>query len=277
MNTQELYCILNAAEGQLDVLLATQETILSAQSWYAPTRGAEILTPALQGLLDIQKLKPEHIRHFACVHGPGSFTGIRLVMGTVAALRRVVGADNASIDYMQALALTAQQVVQEAGHASSQIQGQVLPCIAVLTHARRNLVHAQFFTVNFAGMPQSHGDAILCSPETACTQVTALAAQGHAVYMLGSGLGRNASSVQKCLEAAQGSGVHAMSLVHPSPKALWQMALQATYENTDLSPLYIRPCDAVENLNHIATKQGMDPSWAHAKLAEILTKEVSES
>ncbi len=278
VRTEEMYCILNAAEGQLDVLLATEESILTAQSWHAPTRGAEILTPVLQDLLRVHKLLPADIAKFACVHGPGSFTGIRLTMGTVAALRRVTQARNASIDYMQALALTAYHNVQEAGVVERPM------VFAVLTHARRNLVHVQYFVQGAeesSFLPQAQGLASLASPEAVAERMAELATQGSLVYALGSGLARNKAIIQEhaAMQMGQAVGpehVRCMSIVHPSPKALWQLALQASYTKEDLEPLYIRPCDAVENLDYIATKQGMEPREAHARLQALLEKKVDE-
>ncbi len=256
-----LYCVLNAAEGQLDVLLAHEEHMLVAQSWHAPTRGAEILTPALQSLLRIQKLSPAHITHFACVHGPGSFTGLRLTMGTVAAIRRITNAVNASVDYMQALALTGYEAVSLSPNQEDTYT------FCVLTHARRQLVHAQWYTCTANHLPASHAPAVLLSPQEVLKQWQDHTAQGQSVHVLGSGFERNTSSFENVPQ-----GVHMLPLLHPSPQALLTLAKQATYHHHDLEPLYIRPCDAVENLDHIAQKQGMDGAKAHEKLATLLAK-----
>ncbi len=261
-NMEKLFCILNAAEGQLDIHLCTEEHILVAQSWHAPTRGAEILTPALQNLFSIQKLSPEQITHFACVHGPGSFTGIRLILGTVAAIKRITGAQNASIDYMQALALTAQMALQEI----STVQANTT--FAMLTHARRNLVHAQFFTSSSDALPQAQGAAHLLSPAQALEHMHRLTAEGKFVYALGSALARNAESFRN-----SEYNICYLPTTHPSPRALHVLALKAHYHKEDLEPLYVRPCDAVENLDHIAQKQGMDSAKAHETLVTLLKKE----
>ncbi len=291
MHAQKLYCILNAAEGQLDIILCTEDTILCAQSWHAPTRGAEILTPALEALLKICKLSVQDITHFACIHGPGSFTGIRLVMGTIAAIRRVTGAANASIDYMQALALTAQH------KAFALLPSPYTAHICVMTHARRNLVHGQQFTVTVDAKvndtacpcPSAIAPALLYAPDALCMQMSEKISPSvqdetaHA-YVIGSGLLRNKEAIFASLAShniSVGNAPHPqVSLFmqqHPTPQALWELAKTATYHHEDLEPLYIRPCDAVENLDHIATKQGMDAAVAHAKLASILAKPVCSS
>ncbi len=274
MSQAPLYCLLNAAEGQLDIHLAGEEKILAAQSWHAPTRGTEILTPALQSLLRIQKLQPADITHFACIYGPGSFTGIRLIMSTVAAMRRASGACNASMDYMQALALTAQRQLQ---HVLAESTYKNLH-FGVLTHARRNLVHAQFFKINAtqqqgASAIIAHKSVELCSPAKACDMAQDLMTSENGVYLLGSGIIRNTETFTTLTHSSERIKI-LPTLVHPCAEALWTLAKEATYHKQDLEPLYVRPCDAVENLDHIAQKQGMDSAKAHEKLQQLLHKPV---
>ena len=130
-----LELVLNAAEGPLQILLTENGDLLCAQEWHRADRATEILAPALQELCARLGISLMDVRRIACVRGPGSFTGIRLVLTTAAALRRVTGARLAALDYMQALATSA---VMARGMLWG---GQV----HVLTHARRNLVHYQPF------------------------------------------------------------------------------------------------------------------------------------
>ena len=127
--------ILNAAEGALQIILTDDGRPLASQEWHRPERATEILAPALADMLQRLGLRPSDLRRIACVRGPGSFTGIRLVLATAAALRRAGKARLAGLDYMQALATSA---VMARGMLWG---GQV----HVLTHARRNLVHYQPF------------------------------------------------------------------------------------------------------------------------------------
>ena len=39
----------------------------------------------------------------------------------------------------------------------------------------------------------------------------------------------------------------------------------------DVEPLYMRDCDAVGNLDHIARERGEDPAHAHAELQRLLS------
>ncbi len=309
MNTSHtLRCLLNAAEGQLDIILyessqlATSRPsmlcpqnprILCAQSWLAPTKGAELLTPALQSLCTLQKIPLKDITHFACVHGPGSFTGIRLTMSTVAAIRRITGASNASIDYMQALALTAALNL-----APVFAKKELYFC--VLTHAKRHVVHCQYFSLSaqqeaheycenvmhdaHTGMPnpfgtppylpQSQGPAFLCAPENILAhKPQTLHTHKAPLFILGSGLMRHYEVISPLLQAQD----FALPLEQPSPKALCLLAENVSYHEHDLEPLYVRPCDAVENLNAIAQKQGMDATQAHARLQILLNARPEEN
>ncbi len=264
-----LACVLNAAEGRLDIILyqeqpAAHPLIVCAQSWHAPTKGAELLTPALQALCSLQKIQPHAIQRFACVHGPGSFTGIRLTMGTVAAIRRITGASNAGIDYMQALALTAALQVQN-------IWPDRPLAFCVLTHAKRNLVHCQYFTHEPQQIPQECQQAFLCPPMEIFAAKPTQVSSETPLFVLGSGYLRHEQNIKELCPSQP--FLYTLQLEQPSPLALCLLANKASYHQHDLEPLYVRPCDAVENLSHIAQKQGMDPEKAHARLQEILHTE----
>ena len=247
--------VLNAAEGVLDMVAgrAGEEDILCAQQWTAPTRGTEILAPALVDMLRILGQKPADVRQWASVAGPGSFTGVRLTLTTVAAIRRATGAVVAGLDYMQALACTAQRVT-----AHTAASGHIW----VLTHARRDLVHCQAFARQGGDMPRPLAAVELMAPAEAAQRML-VSPPGSVV--LGSGVARNAEALAPALAV-----LPALAETRPDARDLWRLAGQAQYSATDVEPLYIRPCDAVDNLNHIAQKQGMEPEAAHARLAELL-------
>ena len=108
-----LELILNAAEGALQIIVTEDERLLCVQEWHKADRATEILAPALAEICTTLGMAPAAFRRIACVRGPGSFTGIRLVLTTAAALRRVGQARLAGLDYMQALATSA--VLQPSG------------------------------------------------------------------------------------------------------------------------------------------------------------------
>lgn len=250
--------VLNAAEGMLDMVAGAfdEATPHCAQQWKAPSRGTEILAPALQAMLGVVGKTARDVRRWACVCGPGSFTGVRLVLATVAAVRRVTGAEVAGLDYMQALARAGQRMGVACGHVSP------AGWIWVLTHARRDLVHCQPFAWQAADIPTPLTEVDLCSPSEAVERMLT-SPQGS--LMLGSGVARNGEA----LEAAKGT-VRLLDVTVPEAQDLWLLARHAEYACADLEPLYVRPCDAVDNLDHISRKQGVDPAAAHARLRELL-------
>ncbi len=254
-----LTCVLNASEGQLNIVLGTVDGILCSQSWATsakgPIKGAEILTPALDALFSISPFKINDVERWACVHGPGSFTGIRLVLGTVAGIRRITKAQNASIDFLQALAFDAHNICEQMLKADVQK-------VWTLSHARRDMVHCQTFSLNKNDLPKPLNTARLAMIDEVIKELS----NEDKPLVIGSGYAKNKDWFDSHLP----KDTTVIEHVNPSSEALWQLALKANYHTNDLEPLYTRPCDAVENLDSIAKKQGMEPAFAHARLEELL-------
>lgn len=152
--------VLNAAEGRIQTVVACPVgelerygtpapstdpdrdggyVVRCAQSWHAPSQGAELLTPILRELCARLRITPADIGKIAVVRGPGSFTGLRLALATASGLARATGAVLTGIDYLPLLAASA---MWRMGPAA--VPGRLL---WVLTHARKRLVHAQGFVV----------------------------------------------------------------------------------------------------------------------------------
>ncbi len=262
-----LTCVLNYAEGQLDIVLGNNTGIISSQSWpisaKGPIKGAEILAPALSALFTISKIEICDVERWACVYGPGSFTGIRLVLGTVAAVRRISRAKNASIDFLQALALDVALEQQN----NIQSTPNKIGYIWTISHARRNMVHAQAFKVSDNLLPEAVHDVQLYLIKDIIKILQASPA--HSV-ILGSGLKRNWEALAPAFANGLQDIVKPIEHSAPTPKALWELALHANYHEQDIEPLYVRPCDAVENLDLIAQKMGLEPQMAHARLEALL-------
>ena len=92
-----LELVLNACEGELQIVLTDDERLVCAQTWNMVQRGTEILAPALRQIFELSGRKIANLRRIGCLRGPGSFTGIRLVLATAAALRRTTRAQLAAI------------------------------------------------------------------------------------------------------------------------------------------------------------------------------------
>lgn len=331
MSERPYLLILNAAEGLLQLLIARQDhegppTLLTAQSWHAPSQGAELLAPALNDALSRLRLSPRDFGRIAAVRGPGSFTGLRLALATISGLARATGALCAGLDYLPLLAMNALYAApRRCEHAGPDQDRQKIPppTVWVLTYARRNLVHLQgfcqeavsgrnsdpenknrvdapepsstglpFTTPPFTGMPHPVDDILVLSPEQAACEVARHSQKqqgGSAPLLLGSGLTRNhnafcaalhsalakAPSETRAAYPAAREGAAGIPLLlpslfdHPLPQVLLQAAAHAVYTRQDVVPLYVRPADAVDNLENIARSLGLDPQAAKKRFADL--------
>lgn len=268
MNGTGRELILNAAEGALQIILTENGRLLASQEWHRPERATEILAPALREMFQRLELGAADLRRIACVRGPGSFTGIRLVLATAAALRRVGGALLAGLDYMQALATSA---VMARGMLWG---GQV----HVITHARRNLVHYQPFMAYGPVIPAYAAAEVRLLPPAEALEAVNAAVMNRAEHepadsraglplVCGSALARNAlfAPLDERHDLAA-----LPRLIQPTQEALCLLARHGDYFAADVEPLYVRPCDAVENLPELSRRQGLDAAATLAELERLL-------
>ena len=281
---------LNAAESRVQAAALRGGETVFAQEWHVPSQGTELLAPALADAFARMRLSLRDVRRIACVQGPGSFTGLRLVLSTAAGMARALGAEQAGLSYTQLLAC-----------------GPLLPrgaVLWVLTHARRGLVHMQAFrtpgeTVEVAGLS---GDTAQPSPlpapltpveaatlnaavarmvaaqfdeDAATAGTTAAPSEEHGsgrVFLMGSGATRNQAALAPALATLLPEARFVPARFdHPAPALLLPLAAAAAYGPDDVQPLYVRPCDAEENLPAMAAARGMDPEQARRELARLTT------
>lgn len=257
-----LELILNACEGVLQVAITDDERHLCFQEWFAPKRATETLAPALQNIFSLLDLSPKKFRRIACVCGPGSQTGIRLILATAAAFRRIGQAQLASLDYMQCLASTV--AIQRGLPYGSKIY--------VLTTAAKNLVHFRSFVSYGPQIPsQPLSELELLSPTQAFANF-----EKQPCHVCGSALNKypeifNDPYVD--MERKDYTGPQFLPrLVNPSLEALKLLARHGDYFPKDLKPIILRSCDAVENLEEMALKRGEDPEELLIRLNSILDK-----
>ncbi|MDO5536491.1 MAG: tRNA (adenosine(37)-N6)-threonylcarbamoyltransferase complex dimerization subunit type 1 TsaB [Desulfovibrionaceae bacterium] len=262
-----LELVLCACEKELLIVLTDDEELICANVWALQDRATELLAPSLKQMFALAGRSIADVRRIGCVRGPGSFTGTRLVLATAAALRRTTRAQLGALDYLQALATTLAMREQL-------LYGRRL---WILTHARRDLVHAALY--------QCYGPVIPCyavqevrlmSHAEAVAAVTATAeAEPHPVYAAGSALLR-APGLTAELEARGGGRVLTRLLPCPSIDALRLLGRHGDYFPRDVEPLYIRPCDAVENLPSLSERMGRDAGESVRELDRLLAREPVE-
>lgn len=261
-HTTGLELILNACEGALQIAITDNEKPACFQEWFAPARSTEILAPALEQICKRLGIAMNQFRRIGCFAGPGSFTGVRLVLTTAAAIRRASHARLASLDYLQALATSA--VIQR----GLLYDGRVF----VITHARRNLVHFQEF-VSFGPqiLAQPVNEVALVKPEDALAEIGK-----KECLVCGSGLPRHPELFALPITGQGPKGAEKAvilpQLVNPGLAALCLLARHGDYFPTDVDPRYVRACDAVE---HLAEREGEDAPDLK-KLEELLNRDPAE-
>ena len=253
--------IMNAAEGRIQLVLAQDGSLACAQEWSAPSKGTELLTPVLADTFQRLGVMPADIDRIACVAGPGSFTGLRLALTTAAAFRRATGALVAPLNVLQALAAS----VPFGPLFDREIR------VRVVTHARRGLVHGQdFLFAPGSALPVPVG-------EPAMWELPAAVGGPRPDVMLGSGVARNLPALQELFGSS--APVFLPALAQPVPQALLDLTLalpESAWVGKDIDPLYLRPCDAVDNLASIAAKRGQAPEEAFAQLDRLLAPSAEE-
>ncbi len=270
-----LELVLCSCERDLLCVLTEDEELVFSLVWGLQDRASELLAPSLKQMFELSGRKISDLRRIGCVRGPGSFTGIRLVLATAAALRRTTRAQLAALDYMQSLA------------TSLAMNEQLLfgRRIWIATHARRDLVHLAGYISYGPVIPAVCVEPVhLVSPEGACEKILAGLEgkpEDHAggetgqVLLAGSALARH-KEIFADLEARSAGRLATRTLLSPTIEALRLLGRHGDYFPQDVEPLYIRPCDAVDNLPELSRRMGQDADRATRELERLLHSEVRD-
>ena len=143
-------------------------------------------------------------------------------------------------------------------------------------------------------IPAQPGSTVdLCSPEEALKRIVAsrtaplpdgVPAGSRTIWVCGSGLARNAavfcpldimrpSPDGTRPKADEGAPIVTRDeLVTPGINALCLLARHGEFADEDIEPLYVRPCDAVENLPQLAPRQGLTGEEAATSLERLLQR-----
>lgn len=264
---QGLTLALNAAEGMLEIGVADGTgRMLFGSLIDAPSRGVEILAPAIAAAFSLIGRDIAELDRIAVVRGPGGFTGIRLATTTAAGLARATGALQAGLDYTDCLA---RRCLPSLSAVAADAQ------LWILVRARRDLVYAKAYAYNrgegnpldaltpLAVLPVSSGEA--------AEQILATASLHKAsrVLLAGSGVKENSGVLAQGLSAVVGMRATFLDITVPLPQTLLSMAGECAYSTEDIEPLYVRVSDAETNLPQIAERLGLDPGEAVRKLHEL--------
>ncbi|BBD08634.1 tRNA (adenosine(37)-N6)-threonylcarbamoyltransferase complex dimerization subunit type 1 TsaB [Desulfovibrio ferrophilus] len=236
--------VLNGSEQRLQLVLAEDGELLASQELTVAGSSMQHLVPALQSLLDRLGLTTANLTGIACVRGPGSFTGLRMILATALGLSRAADIPMAGLEYLPLIA---------AGPAPL-LEGT----LAVITHSRSRQVYVQAFSVpegKALGNPQ---------PLPLDQAVAAINTLPAPVSAVGSGLRNNLEFFQEALPSLRilGEGFD-----HPLLHVLAGAAAHASYTTTPLEPMYLRASDAEDNLPGIAAGRGIGPEEALRRLA----------
>lgn len=223
--------------------------LLASCQWTVPGKSIRFLMPGLKQTLDSLGLTMDAIGKIACIHGPGSFTGLRLVLAAAQGLAAGSGALLAGLDYLPLLASGPAPLLEERLH--------------VLTYARRGLVYMQSFTT--PALEEIFPLTSLPLEEAA----RCMRSQGNTACLMGSGLRKNPDFFADLAALNPDYTLLPAQWDNPSPELLLKAAATASYSEGPIEPVYVRPTDAEDNLPHIARKLGLDPDEARRRLDEL--------
>ena len=218
---------------------------LATQEWTVPGQAMRFLAPGIRGMLDGLGATAADVRRIACVHGPGSFTGLRMSLALAEGLAAGGGAKLAGLGHLELLAREAAQTAPGA--------------VLALAWSRRGQVYAQAF----------QGQNALTRPEVIFLDAlpTYLSRLPRPLAVLGGGLRRNMAAFEPLAEADGGLLLLPHPWDAPRPQTLLELAAEVEYSDGPLAPVYLRASDAEDNIAAIAAGRGLSESEAQAILA----------
>ncbi|WP_319583838.1 tRNA (adenosine(37)-N6)-threonylcarbamoyltransferase complex dimerization subunit type 1 TsaB [uncultured Pseudodesulfovibrio sp.] len=249
----DLTLVLSGPEERLQLVLGQPGpdglTLLASRQWTVPGQSVRFLVPGLKSVLDEFGLDTSVLQRIACVRGPGSFTGLRLVLAAAEGVAAGLDLSLAGLDYLPLLATGPGPLLSGTLH--------------VLTYARRGLVYMQSFNCP---------DLTEIAPLDALTLEQArqrMADLGTEAHLMGTGLRKNPDFFAELAKTNPGYIQLDAAFDNPAPELLLAAAEQAAFGKDSIEPIYVRPSDAEANLDQIAAKRGLDPEEARMKLEAL--------
>ena len=247
---ENLLLVMAGAEERLQLVLGQPGpsglVLLASRQWTVPGQSVQFMMPGLETILKEFSVDAGAIGRIACVRGPGSFTGLRMVLAGAEGLAAGRDIPLAGLDYLPLLASGPAPLLNGPLH--------------VLTYARRGLVYSQSF-----GAPSMTEIAPLASLtlEEAARRITE---HGETGLLMGTGLRKNPAFFAELATAHPGWTLLDEIWDNPAPEILLKTAEQAVFSHDPVGPIYVRPSDAEENLEQFASKRGLDPAEARKRL-----------
>ncbi len=248
----ELTLVLNTVERRIQFLLCRGDVLLCAQDWLALRGGTELLAPSIHEACSRIGVHPNMICRIACVAGPGNFTGLRIGIATSSGMAKALRAKQAGLDYLHCLAM----------HARPRPGEEIL----VMTNARRDLAYSARFQADDAGVPHPLNRTFLVPVPNIPEDMDL----GCPHLLCGSAVSSNRTALGTRFPTAQ---LLPEDFDHPSPASLLAMERRINWDaqdGSDIMPLYLRDCDAVENITLIAKAQGRTPKLAQKELQHLM-------
>jgi tRNA threonylcarbamoyladenosine biosynthesis protein TsaB len=196
---------------------------------HAPMRHAELLLPAVSGLLSEAELALNRLDAIAFGRGPGSFTSLRIGIGVIQGL--AWGADLPVVP-VSSLAAVAQQAADRGAGKHSAV------CVAM--DARMQEVYTASFSVS-ENLVQVDGEERVCRPEQVTVAGDDFIAAGNGFDRF-PGLGRLAADAGACYPE-----------IWPQAESICTLALEWLRTN---KPLPAREAQPTYVRNDVAAKPG---------------------
>ena len=249
----DLLLALSGPEERLQLVLGEPGPdgfrLLASREWTVPGQSIRFLVPGLDETLRGFGITMDAVARIACVRGPGSFTGLRLVLAAAEGLAAGRDLPLAGLDYLELLAQGPAPLVSGPLH--------------VLTYARRGLVYLQSFDAP-AGTPLGPVDAL-----TLKDAAGRMAEHGGSAHLMGTGLRKNPDFFAELASENPGYELLGAQWDNPSPQLLLDAAARSEFAPGSIEPVYVRATDAEDNLPAIAKKRGLDPDEACKRLHEL--------
>lgn len=237
------------------------------------------------------------VHSIACVTGPGNFMGIRMALSTSAGLARAFDAEQAPLNYMQCLAnsisvpdascisvltnatrthvhradfIMKKSVSTPSGQSLKTLMPLGDTFLMPLDHHSQHSQHSQHnHLAHHNRLDHETIPPLIPADNYADEHENRADHRNHAnheiQYILGSALLKYPDQVESIFPNAQ-----VLDTLHPSAEGLFIATQNAIWQKEDLSPMYLKECDALQNFSYISQKQGRDPKKARVFLDELL-------